>query len=139
MSMTDKLAENQMAECQDALDVSDQNGDGKIKASELGSLIKDLGAPKSEDELQKLHTETDIDKGGTIDAHDVLAIQMRDRDFKDELLEAFKVFDKNNDGFIATEEMKQIMGNLGQKITDQELSRRNYKGKRGHGKHRLSR
>ena len=109
----------------------------RSKPQSLAHLKKDLRAPKSEDELQKLHTETDIDKGGTIYAYDVLATQMRD--YKDELLEAFKVFDKNNDGFIATEEMKQIMGNLGQKITDQELSRRNYKGKRGHGKHRLSR
>ena len=33
----------------------------------------------------------------------------------------YTVFDKNNDEFIATEEMKQVMGNLGQKVTDQEL------------------
>ena len=46
---------------------------------------------------------------------------MRDKGFKDELLEAFKVFDKNNDGFIAMEEMKQVMDNLGQHLTDQEL------------------
>ena len=51
-----------MAECQDDLDVLDQNCDGKIKASELGSLVEDLGAPKGEDGLQKLHTETDVEK-----------------------------------------------------------------------------
>jgi len=110
-----------MAECQDDLDVLDQNCDGKIKASELGSLVEDLGAPKGEDGLQKLHTETDVEKGGTIGTHEVLATQMRDKGFKDELLEAFKVFDKNNDGFIAMEEMKQVMDNLGQHLTDQEL------------------
>jgi Ca2+-binding EF-hand superfamily protein len=37
------------------------------------------------------------------------------------LKEAFKVFDKDNNGFISQSELRLVMVNLGEKLTDDEL------------------
>ena len=42
-------------------------------------------------------------------------------DPESELMEAFKVFDRNNDGFISAEELALTMRNLGEKLTDAEV------------------
>ena len=38
-----------------------------------------------------------------------------------ELRESFKVFDKNNDGYISAGELRQVMMTLGEKLTDDEV------------------
>ena len=43
-------------------------------------------------------------------------------DTEDEIREAFRVFDKNNDGFISYEELKSMMSSLGETLTDKELN-----------------
>ena len=40
----------------------------------------------------------------------------------DELVAAFKVFDKNGDGCISKMELKQVMAQLGENLTDEQLN-----------------
>lgn len=35
--------------------------------------------------------------------------------------EAFKVFDRDNNGFISAQELRLVMANLGEKLTDEEV------------------
>lgn len=46
---------------------------------------------------------------------------MKERDSEKELKEAFRVFDKNGDGFISAPELRHVMTNLGEKLTDEEV------------------
>lgn len=39
----------------------------------------------------------------------------------DELIDTFKVFDKNNDGYINQDELRSVMSQLGEKLTAGEL------------------
>ena len=39
----------------------------------------------------------------------------------EEIKEAFKVFDKDGNGFISAAELRHIMTNLGEKLTDEEV------------------
>jgi len=48
---------------------------------------------------------------------------MKDTDSEEEILEAFKVFDKDGNGFISAAELRHIMTNLGEKLTDEEVHR----------------
>lgn len=38
-----------------------------------------------------------------------------------DMMEAFKVFDKNGDGVISVSELRHVMNNLGERLTDREL------------------
>ena len=46
---------------------------------------------------------------------------MQDTDSEEELREAFKVFDKDGNGFISAAELRHVMTNLGEKLTDEEV------------------
>ena len=41
--------------------------------------------------------------------------------FDTELKEAFKVFDQDGNGFITPSELRQVMANLGEALTDEEI------------------
>ena len=47
--------------------------------------------------------------------------KMKDTDTEDELREAFKVFDKDGNGFISAAELRHVMTNIGEKLTDEEV------------------
>jgi len=51
----------------------------------------------------------------------LMARKMKDTDTEEELVEAFKVFDKNGSGFINAAELRHVMTNLGEKLSDEEL------------------
>ena len=40
---------------------------------------------------------------------------------EDDLKEAFKVFDKDNDGYISAAELRHVLTNIGEKLSDEEV------------------
>ena len=50
-----------------------------------------------------------------------MARKMKDTDTEEELREAFRVFDKDGNGFISAAELRHVMTNLGEKLTDEEV------------------
>jgi calmodulin len=51
----------------------------------------------------------------------MMAKKMKDIDGEDEIREAFRVFDKDGNGFISSAELRHVMTNLGEKLTDAEV------------------
>lgn len=61
---------------------------------------------------------------GTIEFNEFLHMmskKMKETDKEEELKEAFRVFDRNSDGFISAAELRLVMTNLGEKLTDEEV------------------
>jgi len=50
-----------------------------------------------------------------------MARKVKDTDSEEEIKEAFKVFDKDNNGFISAAELRHVMTSLGEKLTDEEV------------------
>jgi len=48
--------------------------------------------------------------------------QERDDNAEEEMIEAFQVFDTDGNGSITADELRQIFNNLGEKLTDEEIS-----------------
>ena len=51
----------------------------------------------------------------------MMARKMKDSDSEDEIREAFRVFDKDGNGFISAAELRYVMTNIGEKLTDEEV------------------
>ena len=69
-------------------------------------------------------SQVDADGNGTIDFPEFLTMmarKMKDTDSAEEIKEAFKVFDKDGNGYISAAELRHIMTNLGEKLTDEEV------------------
>jgi calmodulin len=97
---------------------------GTITTKELGTVMRSLGQNPTEAELMDMINEIDADGNGDIDFPEfltVMARKMKDTDSEEEILEAFKVFDKDGNGFISAAELRHIMTNLGEKLTDEEV------------------
>jgi len=122
--MADQLTEEQIAEFKEAFSLFDKDGDGTITTKELGTVMRSLGQNPTEAELMDMINEVDADGNGTIDFPEFLTMmarKMKDSDSEEEILEAFKVFDKDGNGFISASELRHIMTNLGEKLTDEEV------------------
>ncbi|XP_075237398.1 calmodulin-like isoform X5 [Lycorma delicatula] len=118
------LTEDQVAEYKEAFMLFDKDEDGQITMAELGVVMRSLGQRPTETELREMVNEVDQDGNGTIEFNEFLQMmskKMKGADGEEELREAFKVFDSDNDGMISSTELRHVMTNLGEKLSDEEV------------------
>ena len=70
--------------------------------------------------------QIDFDENGSIEFEEFVNLVSKSTNFtkndaEDEMLESFKMFDLNHDGFITKDEFKKVMLNLGEKLSDAEV------------------
>jgi calmodulin len=121
--MADVLNETQVAEYQDAFSALDTDHDGFIASSQLGQILRSIGENPTDAEVQDMINEIDFDGNGSIEFPEFLrmmAKKVSDLYAEDEIREAFQFFDRDGNGFITRHELKSVMMNLGEKLTDQE-------------------
>ncbi|GAV75777.1 EF_hand_5 domain-containing protein [Cephalotus follicularis] len=109
---------------QKAFCLLDKDGDGCITIEELAIALKSLDQNPTEEELKSMINEVDADGSGTIEFGeflDLMARKMKEGEAEDEMKEAFKMFDKDQDGYISPNELRHAMITLGEKLSDEEL------------------
>ena len=122
--MTEKQSEEQIAEFKEAFSLFDKDGDGTITIKELEVVMRSLGQNPTDAELQDMIKDVDIDGNGVIDFNEFLSLMARkteDKDATEELREAFNVFDRDGSNSITPDELKHVMMNLGEKLSDAEV------------------
>jgi len=108
-----KLEAEQVAEYKEVFMLFDRDQDGVLSFAELGTAMKTLGQRPSEKVLLKMVRSVSEDKlYDTIEFNEFL--QMMSKQQEDDinmnaLVEAFKIFDKDKDGFLTTDELRKIM------------------------------
>ncbi|KAJ9153784.1 hypothetical protein P3X46_027187 [Hevea brasiliensis] len=93
----------------------DTDNSGTITYDELKAGLARLGSKLTEAEVKQLMEAADVDGNGTIDYIEFITATMhRHRLERDEhLYKAFQYFDKDNSGFITTDELETAMKDFG--------------------------
>merc|ERR1711872_54252 len=123
-TMAQPFNELQDAEFREAFDEFDTDKSGAISHKELLGVMRAMGQNPTEDELLNMILEVDLDGNGTIEFPEFLELMKQkacEDDDADTIREAFKIFDRDKDGYISTKELKKVTTMLGQSLTKEEV------------------
>ena len=118
------LTEEQRQEIREAFDLFDTDGSGSIDAKELKVAMRALGFEPKKEEVKKMISDVDTDGSGTIGFDDFMALmtaKMAERDPREEIMKAFRLFDDDETGKITFKNLKRVAKELGETISDEEL------------------
>lgn len=119
----DDIPEHRLKDYRDAFEMFDKDKDGTITVRELANVMRSLNQDPSEQELQDMIAEVDVDGNGRIDFEEFVSLMNRrskETDIEEEVINAFRVFDKDGNGLISSNELRQVMTSLGDRLTDEE-------------------
>ena len=111
-------------ELKEYFDMFDRDKDNLINEKELGNILRSLGHDPTDQDLTEMIKEVDNDSDSKIEFEEFLKImnnKLKQTETEQELIEAFKIFDKEGKGLISENEFKHIMLSLGEKISEEEL------------------
>merc|ERR1711994_879895 len=97
---------------------------GTIDAKELKVAMRALGFEPKKEEIKKMISDIDKDGSGTIDFNEFLEMmttKMSEKDSREEILKAFRLFDDDETGFITLKNLRRVAKEIGENMTDEEL------------------
>lgn len=118
------LTEEQKQEIKEAFDLFDTDGSGTIDAKELKVAMRALGFEPKKEEIRKMIQDVDKEGTGVIDFPeflDMMTVKMAERDPREEMLKAFRLFDDDETGKISFRNLKRVAKELGENMTDEEI------------------
>ncbi|XP_037960413.1 calmodulin-like [Teleopsis dalmanni] len=118
------LTQHEMEKIQMVFAQFDKDSDGRLTELEFNTSMYVLGENLSHEELRSILNSFDKSGEGFIDIDQfILIMEQRKRDNESllEIEKAFKLFDKDNNGFISMPELKRGMTSIGVYYTEGEL------------------
>jgi len=122
-----ELSEMQLETLQTAFDAIDTEKTGAIGAAAIGTILKDCGVRVSDEELNEIILEVDDDGSGLLEFEEFAQLAAKfllEEDLvemKKELKEAFRIYDKEGNGYITNEVFLEILRELDPKLTQENL------------------
>ena len=121
------IPEDKIAEYKEAFDMFDKDGSGTISANDITKIMKNFGYPISRKEVEGMVAEMDTSGSGELDFEEFVTLmekqtQYIDESDEDQVLKAFKSFDKDHDGKITNHEFRYLLTQMGNKFSEDELN-----------------
>ncbi|XP_072145917.1 calcium-binding protein E63-1 [Dermacentor andersoni] len=103
----------------------DKNQDGRVNAAEIKHMLDNLGILLNDSMIQKLVVQASGRDDGLISEDEFLAWMAGQTSIKDDVMEdllaAFRVFDKDANGYITKDELKLAMEMIGEPMSEAQL------------------
>jgi len=122
---TKELTEEQIAEFKNAYKTFSKDDETPMQNKDLGTCIRSLGMYPTEASIAEMIEKGDAENMGWIDLADFLNLMAEKVgehiDTEDDIRAAFRVFDKEANGFIPAAELRHVMTSLGEGLTEEEV------------------
>ncbi|XP_062163482.1 probable calcium-binding protein CML16 [Alnus glutinosa] len=121
------LQSEQLKQLKDIFMRFDMDSDGSLTQLELAALLRSLGLKPSGDQLHVLLANMDANGNGTVEFDELVGAIMPDMSEQvlinqEQLLEVFRSFDRDGNGYITAAELAGSMAKMGHPLTYRELT-----------------
>ncbi|XP_073136106.1 probable calcium-binding protein CML15 [Henckelia pumila] len=125
--MMAKIQSEQLKQLKDIFDRFDMDRDGSLTQLELAALLRSLGLKPTGDQLHAMLANMDANGNGSVEFDELVGAILPDLNEQvlinqDQLLEVFRSFDRDGNGYITAAELAGQMAKMGQPLTYRELS-----------------
>lgn len=128
--MSWKLTLGDIDEYKAAFAVCDKDHDGKISATEMGNIMRTLGKNFSNKEFNEIINQIETKGNGFVELHEFLNLMAENKTddkslFKEQgdLVQAFRYFDREQNGTIDYNELKHILTTVSEKLSPKEIEK----------------
>lgn len=121
------LDEAQTAALKTAFESFDTEGVGAIGVETISNILRMMGVKVKEADLKEIIDEVDDDGSGMLEFEEFtelaakFLIEEDEEELKNELKEAFRIYDKDGQGFITNDVLREILKEIDPKLTDADL------------------
>ncbi|KAI5824981.1 EF-hand [Schizophyllum commune Tattone D] len=130
--MSGSLTKDQLLEVKDAFESFDRDGNGMITVDELRGVMHSLNRRPTDEQIMEMIDKVDVDGDGRVNFREFLMLMGADASFfrpddmvvdgapsaaEKEIKEIFRSFDKNGDGTVSVNELKEILESFGTRLS----------------------
>lgn len=119
------FSDDQINEFQETFSLFDNKGDGKISYLQLGEVLRAMGQNPTDAEVKKCSFNKEPESRITFETFLPILLTIsknKETPRVDDFIEGFRVFDKDQNGTIHSAELRHLLTNLGEKLTDEEVN-----------------
>ena len=122
-----ELEVNQIKQLRSIFSRFDMDSDCSLTLLELAALLRSLGLKPSGDQIHSLLANIDSNGNGSVEFDELVSAIMPDMNEEilinqQQLLEVFRSFDRDRNGYITAVELAGAMAKMGQPLTYRELT-----------------
>ena len=110
------LSKNQLIELREAFNLIDRDSDSKLSVEDLTTFLESIGSPYSEEQIKEMILELEPNPTYIV-LLTLIGERLSEIDSEKDLIEAFKIFDDDNDGLIDSDYLRKWFTQQGNPIS----------------------
>ncbi|KAI3823444.1 hypothetical protein L1987_04880 [Smallanthus sonchifolius] len=120
--VAEHLSVEEVAGIREDFHMIDTDNKGKINLEELRIGLQKRGHQVNDADLQNLMESADVDRDGTLDFGEFVALHLKRTANDEHLHKAFEFFDKNQTGYIEVGELCQVLSDEGENTNEEVIN-----------------